>query len=185
LVLVKSEYLQRIGHPGFCKGHTSCDRMKGFISYSHEDHRMFRELRKHLTAIERGLPIKFWADTRINAGDYWSTTIEAAIQSADVFVLLTTPAFIASDYIYYKEIPAIRKRHRSSNALVLPVVLERCCWQMVADVLQAVPTENGSIVPIADWKPKKNGLDRARAQVAISIEFHFGITAKTLRWSAR
>ena len=82
--------------------------MKGFISYCHEDYRMFRDFRVHLKAIERAFKLDLWADSRIEAGYYWNDEIRDAIRSSDLFVLLTSPGFIASDYIYDKEIPAIR-----------------------------------------------------------------------------
>jgi hypothetical protein len=157
--------------------------MNGFISYSHEDYRMFREFKIHLSAVERAFAIDFWADTRIRAGYHWSTAIEAAINAADVFVLLATPGFIASNYIYDKEIPAIKARRLTSKALVVPVVLKRCSWQMISDVLQAVPTDNGILVPVDDWKPRRNGFDLARAQTMTSIESYFGLTAKTVAWN--
>jgi hypothetical protein len=156
--------------------------MKGFISYSHEDYRMFREFRTHLKAIERAFGLDLWADTRIKPGYYWSDEIAEAIDSAELFVLLTSPGFIASDYIYNKEIPAIRARHRSVGVLVVPVVLKRCYWSMVTGALQAVPTENGELRPIVDWKPQRDGFDCARSQIGGAVQAYFGLTAKTIRW---
>jgi CheY-like chemotaxis protein len=55
-----------------------------------------------------------------------------------------SPGFIASDYIYDHEIPAIKARHLK-GALVLPVVLKRCMWQFIANALQALPMHKGHI----------------------------------------
>jgi hypothetical protein len=143
---------------------------------------MFGDFRTHLKSLERAFAIDFWADTRIKPGYYWSEEIEGAIRSAELFVLLITPGFIASDYIFEREIPAIKERHRGAGALVIPVVLKRCFWRMVADVLQAVPTEQGQLKPVTDWRPQRDGLDCARDQMASSIEAYFGISAKTVGW---
>ena len=51
--------------------------MKGFIFYAHADRRHFAQFLTHLRAIERGYPITFWSDDRIDP--------------ADVFVLLVSP----------------------------------------------------------------------------------------------
>ena len=156
--------------------------MKGFISYCHSDYGLFKEFRVHLKSVERAFELDTWADDRIRAGYYWNAAIEKAIQAAEIFILLASPAFIASDYIYEKEIPAIKLRHRS-GCLVVPVVLSRCFWPMVADALQAVPTENGALVPISDWKPRRNGFDSARAQIGAAIQSYFGIPPRAVGWS--
>ena len=148
--------------------------MKGFISYSHEDHRLFGELMTHLKATERECGIQFWADHRIAAGYDWTTAIADAIAAADVCLMLVSAQFIASDYIYEKEIPAIQAR-RGNGALVVPVVLRQCSWAMLAGVLQAAPTVNGRVRPIMNWPSRNDGFDHARNQITTAIQARFGI----------
>jgi hypothetical protein len=156
--------------------------MNGFISYSHDDFDMFEEFLVHVRSIERALGMTFWSDLRISPGYYWNAAIENAINRATVFVLLTSPDFIASDYIYSKEIPAIKARHKMVGALVLPLVLKRCAWQMIADSLQAVPMQNGRLRPVADWRRRSDGFDHARGQISDAIEKHFGLSTKSVGW---
>jgi hypothetical protein len=156
--------------------------MNSFLSYSHEDHRLFTGFRPHLAALRRGFGLDIWTDHRIEAGTSWEGRVEAAIKAAQVFVLLISPAFIASDYVNDMEIPAIREQRRSAGALVLPVVLKRCSWQMVAAALQAAPTENGRLRPVTDWPRQNDGFDRAREQMMTAIESHFGIARKKVDW---
>jgi hypothetical protein len=157
--------------------------MNGFISYSHDDHRTLRDFRTHLRAVERGFDVSFWSDNRIGAGCHGDAEILRRIAAAQVFVLLISPGFIASDYIYDKEIPAIQERKQSAGALVLPVVLQLCSWQLVCDGLQAVPTDNGRLKPVADWRPRANGLHRACQQIADSVMRRYSIARKTIAWS--
>jgi hypothetical protein len=156
--------------------------MNGFLSYSHEDHRLFMGFRPHLAALRRGFGLDIWTDHNCEVGTLWNTRIEAAIKAAQVFVLLISPDFIASDYVNDNEIPAIREQRRSAGSLVLPVVLRRCSWQMVAASLQAAPTENGRLKPVTDWPRQNDGFDRAREQMMTAIENHFGITRLTGNW---
>lgn len=157
--------------------------MKGFISYAHDDHSLFGEFRTHLRAIERAFDIEFWADSGILAGYHWDATIQQAIDVAEVFVLLVSNAFIASPYIYEQEIPAIRTRRQTSGALVLPVVVDACFWQMIAGVLQAIPSEHGRVKPLLEWRPRTRGCAQARDQIIATIQRHFGLTPKTVAWS--
>jgi hypothetical protein len=153
--------------------------MNGFISYSHDDHDLFDKFRTHLKAIDREFDVKFWADREIAPGYVWTDEIAKAIDVANVTLLLVSPKFIESDFIYEQEIPKIQARQRA-GALVVPVILRRCSWQMVSGILQAVPSENGRIKPIAEWRPVSNGLDCAREQITIAIEKYFGLTRKSL-----
>ena len=143
---------------------------------------MFVGFRPHLAAVRRAFDIDLWTDHRIHPGSKWEPQIAAAIQAAQVFVLLITPDFIASDYIYEIEIPAIRQQSRTAGALVLPVVFKRCTWQMIAAALQATPTENGRVRPVDDWRPWNNGFDCAREQIMATVESHFGMTRKKIDW---
>jgi TIR domain len=64
----------------------------------------------HLRATERAFKIEFWADKRIKAGNYWSTKIADAIEAAEIHILMLSPAYIRSDYIFDHELPAINDK---------------------------------------------------------------------------
>jgi hypothetical protein len=153
--------------------------MNGFISYAHEDYRVFSEFKIHLKAVERECGVRFWADERIAAGYDWTAEIAKAIAAADVCLLLVSAEFIASDYIYDTEIPAVQRR-RGDGALVIPVVLRECSWGMLAGVLQAVPTADGHVKPIHNWRPHNDGFNRARSEIAKAIQVRFGATTPPL-----
>jgi TIR domain len=158
------------------------DRMQGFLSYAHDDHECFEDFSAHLKALKRAFNIGVWTDHQILAGTVWQDAIARAIATAEVFVLMVSPKFIESGYVFNVEIPAIRDRRHSANALVLPVVVKRCAWQLVASSLQAVPTERRRVKPVADWRPMANGFDQARAEIQAAIAEHFGLTPRTVVW---
>jgi hypothetical protein len=74
--------------------------MNGFISYCHLDFGMFMQFQQHLRAVERAFGVSFWSDRRIPGGYLWDPAIKLEIEKATVFILLLSPAFIASDYIF-------------------------------------------------------------------------------------
>jgi hypothetical protein len=153
--------------------------LKGFISYAHDDYPAFNELKTHLRAVERAFKVEFWADKRINAGNYWSAKIADAIDAAQIHILIFSPAFIRSDYIFDHELPAINNKCGQGD-LVLPVVIERCAWSAFIGVLQAAPTDHtGRLVPVFDWQPRRNGYDVTREQIWSSIATRFGAPLKS------
>ena len=152
--------------------------VKGFISYAHDDHAAFHEMRTQLRAIERAFAIDFWADKRIEPGNYWSATIAAAIEAAKVHVLLLSPAFIGSDYIFDHELPAINTKCAKGD-MVLPVVIGRCACSWIVGVLQAAPVDRtGQLLPVLEWKPHRNGYDAAREQIWSCMAAQFGTAPK-------
>lgn len=137
----------------------------------------------HLRAIERSFGIRFWWDERIAAGQVWTDEIRSAISLAKIFVLAVSPDFIASDYIYFHEMPAIRGR-RLNGGLVMPVILKPCSWEIITGPIQAIPIETGRLTPVIDW-PREDGLDRSREQIRAAIETHLARAARPFDWSER
>ena len=155
---------------------------KGFISYAHDDFDLFEEFRTHIRATERRWGTAFWADPAINAGYHWNAEIEQKIAEADLFVLLVSAEFIASDYICDKEIPAIESRCAAVKGLILPVVLRRCAWGYLTSAIQAVPMEKGKLKPIVTWHRHNDGFDCAREQIDSAISHHYGVPLPSRPW---
>lgn len=151
--------------------------MRGFISYAHQNTRMFERFNK---SIKRSLPaingLEVWSDTDNLTGHAFEQRIMDQIAASDLFILLVSSDFLASDFIWDKEIPAIKQRY-DNGALVLPVVLRPCQWQQVTGTCLAAPLDQRSqLTPISDWRPHDNGYDQATTQVMASICRHFGVT---------
>ena len=157
--------------------------MKAFLSYAHNDHAAYEAVCVHLRPIERAYGIEIWADKRIKPGDYWTQEIAKAIADASIHILLISPDFFASNYIWDHELPAINEKYRSGD-LVVPLLVKRCCWAPFLGPLQAAPmTGQGKLLPIAEWKPQDHGYDASRVQTMTAIEGHFDIKANGIDWS--
>jgi hypothetical protein len=99
-----------------------------FISYSHKDEALRAELDEHLALLKREGVIATWHDRDIRAGDDWKQTLDAKLETADVILLLVSPAFIGSDYCYGVEMARALKRYEAGTALVIPVIVRPCDW---------------------------------------------------------
>jgi|HubBroStandDraft_1064217.scaffolds.fasta_scaffold43798_2 hypothetical protein len=136
----------------------------------------------HMRAIERKYGLKFWTDERILAGHHGDLEIADAIARADVFVLLVSPEFIESDYIFLTELPAIQQRVKSCRGKVISAVIRECDWEFACGPTQAVPLLNRRVLPIERWRPQNKGFDTARSQIDAAIASHFGLRPGSSEW---
>lgn len=123
--------------------------IKIFISYCHRDEGLRKELETHLSPLQREGVIEHWHDRMIVPGDGWEDKIEEKLGSADLYLFLISPDFIASEYCYGKELTRALERHRAGDALVLPVVVRPVEWKTTAlGQIQGLPKDG---IPVTTW----------------------------------
>ncbi len=144
--------------------------VKGFISYTRTDYRLCKELESHLALSKDHGGADFWVDNRLLAGEQWSAAIEAAIDAAEIFLLLVSAKFFGSSYIMSVELPRILDRAAQCEGLVVPLILRQCLWEFKLGGYQAVPTVHGNFKPICNWRPRNDGFDAAHEQVLAAIQ---------------
>jgi len=99
-----------------------------FISYAHRDEELFEWLIKHLKPLEYEGLIRPWSDLRITAGREFERDIVAALDAADVVLLLISPDFVASEYCWGKEMRRALERHKAGEARVIPIICRPVDW---------------------------------------------------------
>lgn len=120
-----------------------------FVSYSHKDEALRAELDKHLSLLRRQGEIDLWSDHRIPAGGDLDASINEALESADIVLLLLSADFISSDYCIGIEMQRAMELHDRGEAIVLPVMLRPCDYQTAPfGRLKAVPTDGK---PVTKW----------------------------------
>lgn len=98
----------------------------------------------------RGGHIETWYDRDILAGSDLNAEIERELELADIFLLLVSPDFIASDYCVEREMARALERHATGKARVVPIIVEECDWKAMGELrqLKAVPTDGKAI---SEW----------------------------------
>ena len=134
-----------------------------FLSYAHEDEDLKKELDKHLMPLKRSGKIETWNDRELIAGQEWNKEILEELNKAEIILLLISKDFIASQYIWEKELEIAMIRHEKGTAKVVPIILKNCLWQdMPFAKLQALPR---NARPVTDYENQ----DEAFTEVAVSI----------------
>lgn len=97
--------------------------LKVFCSYSHRDEDYLEVLKTWLVGLERDQLIEEWHDRMISPGREWEEDIAKHLETSDMVLLLVTPDFMASQYIYEKEISRAVESHRQGKARVIPIIV--------------------------------------------------------------
>ncbi|MCF6431081.1 toll/interleukin-1 receptor domain-containing protein [Leisingera sp. MMG026] len=121
--------------------------MRAFISYSHHDKAALDRLHVHLKNLTRDGQIETWYDRDILAGSELDAEIEREMEAANLFLLMISPDFIASDYCVEREMKRALERHAAGSARVVPIIVEECDWKAMGELrlLKAVPTDGKAI----------------------------------------
>ena len=120
-----------------------------FYSYSHKDKEYMEETKEHLAPLFRKNLIENWYDRMIPAGTRWETEIAKELETADVFLMLVSSSFLASNYCFNIEMARAIKRANDGKAIAIPVIIRECLWELTELVnLKALP-EDG--IPINSW----------------------------------
>ena len=123
-----------------------------FISYSHADDALRRELEIHLALLKRQGFLRVWHDHEIQAGQPWRGEIDERLEHAALILLLISPDFLASDFCYDVEMTRALERHNARETLVVPVILRPSDWRSAPfGRLKATPRDGK---PVTSWKDR-------------------------------
>jgi len=137
--------------------------IKVFCAYSHRDEALRNELEAHVSLLKRRGVISVWHDRRIAAGKEWNEEISDHLNKADLILLLVSSDFIHSDYCYEKEVTRAMSRSQLGEAVVIPIILRDCDWDLAPfSKLQALPKDGK---PVKAW----NNQDEAFKDIAVGI----------------
>jgi internalin A len=119
--------------------------VNAFVSYAHADEEEFQALKlfKKQVYVEQRLGnVNLWDDGAILPGENWSNAIWQRFEQADLVICLLSPAFIASDFCYEKELQAALEAHKKGEKTIFPVRLIDCgADQLPIGEIQGSPTQ--------------------------------------------
>jgi len=128
---------------------------KVFISYSHRDQKLRKELDIHLANLKRLEIITSWYDGDIKPGEEWQPQIIEHLNTAQIILLLISANFIASDFCYSTEMKQAIARHDANKARVIPILLRPTDWKGAPFAkLKILPTD---AKPVTKWPTHDEG----------------------------
>ena len=133
-----------------------------FISYSHKDSEYKDRLERHLAGLKRYSNVNTWVDQQILPGQLWEKEIETQLRNANIIIQLVSADYLASDFCM-KELEIAIERDKSSEAVLIPIIVRPCLWQTTSlGKIQVLPPEGK---PVSSWQNE----DEAFAMVVEGI----------------
>ena len=97
-----------------------------------------------------------WFSHEISPGEEWQNIVSDRLESAEVILLLVSSSFLNSEFCYGTEVKRAMQRHRAGKAIVIPVILRQCLWNIAPfGELQALPE---GAKPITMWSNQDEAL---------------------------
>jgi NB-ARC domain/TIR domain/APAF-1 helical domain len=119
--------------------------------YAHEDEKLLKKLKGHLSPLQHQGLITIWYDRHIRAGAVWEKESNQRLNEADIILLLISPDFMNSHYCYGIEMQCALERHKDGEATIIPVILRPTYWhEGPLGALQALPAD-GRPVTSQTW----------------------------------
>jgi len=149
-----------------------------FCSYSHKDEELRQRLEISLAPLVQLQLIDFWHDRKISAGREWHSEIDTNLTEADIILLLVSPDFLASRYVYDIELKTALERHARSEARVVPILMRPALWDIAPFAkLQALPA-NGT--PLTRWPDSDEAWeDIARGILRLASELRSSLSERS------
>ena len=124
--------------------------MKTFISYTHQDEKWFKKLKRHLARLEKTNSISVWSDHKINVGEEIDREIKKELASAELFLPIISSGYLASDYCMDTEFEYALERLNEKNLKIVPILAEPCDWKSIPELkkLKICPKD---AKPISKW----------------------------------
>lgn len=124
-----------------------------FVSYSHDDIALRRELDKHLRTLKDARVINIWTDSDIMPGTEWERQILDNLKNAQIILLLVSADFLASDFCQSVELKEALRRHEENTARVIPIILRPAFWEIAPfGKLQVLPlTTDRRPLAVTSW----------------------------------
>lgn len=152
---------------------------KVFVSYSHKNTPWLGRLRAHLSGLRRSNEIEAWDDREILPGEEWDKSIKDKLNDADVFILLLSADFIASNYIWDVELKTAIEGYKSKGKQVIPILIEPLDLGGLPGVdndgtkiqgFEIVPKDkNERLLAVSLWPSVEEGLAKVAERIRMAI----------------
>ncbi|QCW99823.1 TIR domain-containing protein [Aggregatimonas sangjinii] len=101
-----------------------------YVLYASLDKSLAHDLLRRLQLWEKEFNVSIWHDSPIFPGQQWKPQNLSRLNEADIFLFLLSNGFMYSEFIQQDEFKMIIDKYKEGKAIVVPIVLENCPWDV-------------------------------------------------------
>ncbi len=120
-----------------------------YLSYAQKDEPLKQEFEDYLIILQDSQLISGWVERQVQRGIDWSQVIDPRISLADLFLLLISPAFLASGYCSGAEFREVFERHKTGKLRIIPIILHRV--NLTGYPLESIQHLPRTGKPVSSW----------------------------------
>ena len=144
---------------------------KLFISYAHKDFEIKNRLLTHLKVMKRQKLVEIWDDGMIMPGEYWDDRIIGEIERCDIFVMLLSPDFLASEYIWKRELDKFKDTEKKCFIILLGECDYKFTFLEDYEIIPALDEKGKKqLTALSDWNNLDSGIKEVVKQLRLKIE---------------
>lgn len=143
------------------------DKIKIFVSYSHEDEQYITDFEKYFQPVEKKYDLNLYRDKLNKAGDQFKEKIDDNLNQADIVLLFVSKHFLCSDSCK-KELEESLKLKEERNINIVPIILSTCEWKEtnLKDLL-CVPKDGK---PVSDFEYEDKAWQDVSGHIKVHVE---------------
>lgn len=123
------------------------------VSYAQKDEEFKQELEDYLIIMQQSGLISGWAERQVQRGTDWSRIVDPRLLTANIVLLLVSPALLASGYCSGAEVGEAFKRREAGETIVIPIILHSVDLKGTPfERIQGLPRD---AIPVSSW-PNRN-----------------------------
>jgi len=108
-------------------------------------------LKRQLAPLVRTNKITLFDQNDILPGEDSDSKMRDELAGADLILMLVSANFTANDNIWKDEIPKAMELHESGNAIVIPILINQCIWDIMPfSMLNSLPGKALFVSDFAD-----------------------------------
>jgi hypothetical protein len=140
-----------------------------FISYHKADVEYLHQLRVHLKGLERSKDVTINSESELLAGESWDERIRTFIEEADIIITLISSDYIASEFIYNKELVAVLN---NEDTFIVPIIVRQTDWLSIdwLRTRQVLPRNGKPISMFEDFDEAYYDIARTISNLIETIE---------------
>ncbi len=120
-----------------------------YLSYAQKDEALKQEFEDYLAIMQQTGLISGWVERQVQPRTDWSQVIDPRLLTADLVLILVSPALLASGYVSSAELQKAFERSKTVKTRIIPIILHYV--NLTGHIIGNVQLLPRDAQPVSSW----------------------------------